>query len=72
MEELEIGLSQARSFPNLTPPNNAIEIGRKLMPSGITFILYRDNEWNYYYESDRGLAFKQEMERRRKEKKRSW
>lgn len=73
-EEFEQNIKTASSFPDLKPPNSAIEIGRKRYDNGLTFILYRDAEWNYYYETDRGLAFKYEMEKRRLEKKKkiSW
>lgn len=66
---LEKVLKEARSFPELTPPNNAQEYGRVNRPSG-TYIIYKDAEGNYYFDTVHGLEFKRQMETARKNKKR--
>lgn len=65
---LEEALKEAVSFPELTPPNNAKEYGRISTPTGI-YIIYRDDEGNYYFDTVRGLEFKRQMEAARKNKK---
>lgn len=68
---LEKVLQEAGSFPDLMPPNNAKEYGRVNDPTG-TYIIYRDEEGNYYYDTVRGLEFKRQMEEARKKKKRRY
>lgn len=68
---LEKVLQSASSFPDLIPPNNAQEYGRVNKPSG-TYIIYKDTEGNYYFDTVHGLEFKRQMEEARKKKKRRY
>lgn len=65
MDIENIDLGSARSFPDLRPPNNAVEVFRE-KKNGNTYYYYMDEEENLYFESDKGYAFKREiMERER-------
>lgn len=70
-EELEKAWEEAVSFPGSSPPENAVEIGRKEEGS-VTFILYRGRS-GYYYNTAQGIRFAKEMEEsaQRKNKRRS-
>lgn len=72
MEDLEIAFREARSFPGLTPPNNAKLIGKKETTTDIVNI-YVDSDKNYWYDTERGRKFEkdiQEKEQERKKRKR--
>lgn len=64
-EELEIARDQARSFPGLTPPNNAAMIG-KIEATQDVINIYKDNQGNYYYDTENGRKFEQDMQERKK------
>ncbi len=66
---LEEVLKEAASFPGLEPPNNAEEYGRVNRPTG-TYIIYKDADGSYYFDTVHGLEFKRQMEAARKNKKR--
>lgn len=59
----------ARSFPGLTPPNNAVYIGA-VEKRGEKYFFYRDSAGNFYYDSERGRRFQLEMQERKKERDR--
>ena len=56
---------EAESFPDSTPPNRAIKIDEKVIGSG-TYYLYKDDQGNCYYQSERQLKYCQEYESRAK------
>lgn len=64
-EELEIALKKAVSFPGLTPPNNAAVIG-KIEATQDVINIYKDNQGNYYYDTENGRKFEQDMQERKK------
>lgn len=65
--ELEEAHEKARSFPGLHPPENARYIGYQ--KSGTQKYLYwKDSRGNYWYDTERGMAFKEIMEEARKKK----
>lgn len=70
MEETPLteALRKAESFPDVTPPNNAVEVGRVDKP-GITFIVFKDEQNNYYYDSVQGLEFKRAMQKAQKKRR---
>lgn len=68
MEDLRIAFKEARSFPGLTPPNNAILVGKMEATKDIVNI-YKDNRGNYWYDTENGRKFEQEMQERAKERK---
>lgn len=68
MEEdrlLETARSEARSFPGLVPPNNAVLIGA-VDTGDDTYFYYQDDEGNFYYDSERMRRFETEMQERKK------
>lgn len=65
--ELEEAYEKAWSFPGLHPPENARYIGYQ--KSGTQKYLYwRDSRGNYWYDTERGMAFKKSMEEAQKKK----
>lgn len=68
MEDLRIAFKEARSFPGLTPPNNAILVGKMEATKDIVNI-YKDNRGNYWYDTESGRKFEQEMQERAKQRK---
>ena len=71
-EELELAKKEARSFPGLTPPQNAVLIGKEEKKND-TINYYKDSAGNYYYDTESGRKFEQDMlerNNRRKEEKR--
>ncbi len=66
-EELEIARDQARSFPGLMPPNNAALIGKEEKGRD-TINYYKDSTGNYYYDTESGRKFEQDMQERRKKR----
>lgn len=60
MDIENIDFSTARSFPELNPPNEAVEIHRAKHGSTI-YYYYQDSKGNLYYETSKGYAFKREM-----------
>ena len=71
-EELEIAKKEARSFSGLKPPNNAVLIGKE-QKANDTINYYKDFAGNYYYDTENGRKFEQEMQervKRREEEKR--
>ncbi len=62
----------AWSFRGLDPPNRAEEIYRETC-AGTMYIYYADAFGNYWYNTDRQIAFEKEMqEARKKRKKKGW
>ena len=59
-KELELAQKNAYSFTGLKPPNDAWYIGSK-EKSGDTYHYYKDAEGNYYYDSEKGRKFEEEM-----------
>jgi hypothetical protein len=63
------------SFPGQKPPNDAAEIGRKKVGDDV-HIYYKDKYGNYWFASERILAFDREMQaaekRRKEERRRRW
>lgn len=82
--ELERAEKDAWSFPGLSPPDQAAYyIGairkRRRTPEGLCADVYRfwkDAEGKYWYDTDRGMAFKREMaaiqKKRKKASSRTW
>lgn len=68
MDIENIDFSTARSFPDLRPPNDAVEIFRE-KKNGNTYYYYQDAKGNLYFESDKGYAFKREMHERERIRK---
>lgn len=71
-EEIELAKKVARSFSGLIPPNNAVLIGKEERKND-TINYYKDSAGNYYYDTENGRKFEQDMlesSNRRKEKKR--
>ena len=66
-EELEVALKKAVSFPGLTPPNNATMIG-KIEATQDVINVYKDNQGNYWYDTENGRKFEQDMQERRKKR----
>ena len=60
MEVINIDLKNARSFQELRPPNDAIEIYQERVGNN-TYHYYQDADGNLYYETDKGYAIKHEM-----------
>lgn len=60
MEIINIDFRNARSFPELTPPKDAIEIYQEKVGNN-TYHYYQDKDGNLYYETDKGYATKHEM-----------
>lgn len=69
MNIIETMLQEAHSFPDLQPPNDAVEYGR-VHRNGQIYIVYIDKSGECYYDTVRGLQFKKEMEMSRKRKRR--
>ncbi len=67
MQELERAQERARSFPDLLPPNGARYIGYRLHRTG-RYLYWKDSGGNYWFDTERGMAFKQEMEDAQKKK----
>lgn len=61
MTEMEMAMKTAVSFPGLTPPAGSVEIC-SVDRAGDVVHFYKDAEENYYYETERGHAFKLKME----------
>ncbi len=62
----------AWSFRGLVPPNKAEEIYREIC-AGTVYIYYADDFGNYWYNTDRQIAFEKEMqEAQKKRKKKGW
>ena len=70
MQELETAQEQARSFPDLLPPGQARYIGYLKHRTG-RYLYWKDSEGKYWYETERGMAFKQEMDNAQKKKRAS-
>lgn len=74
MEDLQIAFKEARSFPGLTPPNNAKFLGKIETKCDVVNI-YKDQYGNLWYDTESGRKFEidiqEKMEKRRKEKRRS-
>lgn len=68
MEELQCALKEARSFPGLKPPNNA-KLLRQLKTAGDVVNIYEDSKGNYWYDTENGRKFEQDMQERAKERK---
>lgn len=66
---LEEARENARSFPGLIPPDNAVYIGA-VDAGDDTYFYYRDSSGNFYYESGRMRRFELEMMERMKERER--
>ena len=62
---LQEAIKKATSFSSLRPPNQASFIGSR-ETSNDTIDYYRDDFGNFYYESHRGRAFKEQMEQANK------
>lgn len=56
---------EARSFPGLTPPNDAVEVLRKKTKND-TYIYYKDEDGNLYYNTKSTIAFELEMRERKR------
>lgn len=65
---LQEDMEKARSFDGLRPPNQAELIGSRVSPHD-TIDYYKDKEGNFYYETHKGRAFKEEMARVEKERR---
>ena len=65
---LQEAIEKARSFDGLRPPNQAILIGSTVSAQDTTDY-YRDDAGNFYYETHRGRAFKEQMARAEKERR---
>lgn len=70
MQELETAHENARSFPGLLPPDNARYIGYQRYGSG-KYLYWKDSAGKYWYETERGMDFKREMEDAKKKKKKA-
>lgn len=68
MQELNIAKKKARSFPELIPPNRARYIGYLRHRTG-RYMYWKDFRGNYWYDTEKGMILKQEMEERQKERK---
>ena len=66
---LQEAIEKARSFDGLRPPNQAVLIGSRENAHD-TIDYYRDDAGNFYYETHRGRAFKEQMARAEKERRR--
>jgi len=58
--ELEKVYKNARSFPDLAPPNRSYYIGCKKQGNDV-YMFWKDESGNYWYETERGTAFKREI-----------
>lgn len=67
-QELEEAYRGARSFPDLTPPNKSYYIGCKKHGKDV-YLFWRDESGNYWYETERGMAFKKEILNKQKKRK---
>lgn len=67
MQELERAYRKAWSFPDMQPPNCAHYIGYRMHQTG-KYLYWKDSEGNYWYDTERGMAFKEAMEEARKKK----
>ena len=65
---LQEASEKARSFSELRPPNGATFIGSRTTECDTTDY-YKDEQGNFYYETHRGRAFKEEMARAEKERR---
>ncbi|MBO5390040.1 MAG: hypothetical protein J6A59_18245 [Lachnospiraceae bacterium] len=65
---LQEAIEKARSFSGLRPPNQAILIGSRVSAHD-TIDYYRDDDGNFYYETHRGRAFKEQMAKAEKERR---
>ncbi|MBE5932950.1 MAG: hypothetical protein E7263_06000 [Lachnospiraceae bacterium] len=65
---LQEASEKARSFDGLKPPNQASYIGSRINNSD-TVDYYRDDSGNFYYETHRGRAFKEQMVKAEKERR---
>lgn len=74
-QELEKAHREAWSFPGLSPPQGARYIGCRRRPTGL-YRYWKDAAGKYWYESDQGMTFKQQMEeaqkKRKKASRRNW
>lgn len=75
-EELDAAEKNARSFPGLSPPDNARYIGRRchkintlITPHTVTYLYWRCSNGKYYYDTIGGMKFKREMEAAQKRRK---
>ncbi len=59
---------EARSFPDLSPPNDAVLVHMVGESENITYY-YRDRAGQIYYETSAGRKFKREMELARRKRK---
>lgn len=67
MQELEQAHRKAWSFPDIQPPNNAQYIGYRMHKTE-KYLYWKDSEGNYWYDTERGMAFKEIMEEAQKKK----
>ncbi|MBQ8167175.1 MAG: hypothetical protein IJZ96_09090 [Lachnospiraceae bacterium] len=65
---LQEAIEKARSFSGLRPPNQAILIGSRVSAHD-TIDYYRDDDGKFYYETHRGRAFKEQMAKAEKERR---
>lgn len=63
MKELQCASKEARSFPGLTPPNNAKLLG-KLKTAEDVVNIYEDSKGNYWYDTENGRKFEMDMQER--------
>lgn len=68
LQELGTAHGKARSFPGLSPPDGARYIGRRRCRTGVC-LYWKDSGGNYWYDTERGQAFKAEMEAAQKKNK---
>lgn len=60
LQELEKARNNAWSFPDTQPPNNARYIGY-WKDGAEKYLYWRDSKGNYWFDTDRGMAFKKMM-----------
>ncbi len=61
MKIAPVQLQEAQSFPESTPPNQAVEVHR-IQNGNHIFIYYKDSEGNLYYNTESGLKIAKELE----------
>lgn len=69
-QELDRASREAWSFPGLMPPDGARYIGCRRYPTGL-YLFWRDPAGKYWYDTERGMICKKEMESLQKKRKRA-
>lgn len=60
-QEIDRAYREAWSFPGLMPPDGACYIGCRKNRTGM-YLFWKDQAGRYWYDTERGMAFKRSME----------